>query len=364
MIVVVGRYANGPVERDGMVQRIKYIDTVLATESRVYLDLSIRRNILASIEQIDNVTIYHLNQVLHRRRIVRLLRKANVIYYHSILNFQRVGRYSPVAGQCSFLDLHGVVPEELEMAGQLRDAEKMQTVERKAIMTADAIVVVSDNMAEHIMTKYNITKAHDSIITLPHAEIEIQARPGRSSDNDLRIVYVGGIRPWQNVPLMVEVCRGLERLRTKITFLVPDIEGFMHISGGLVGLENVEVASEPHAGVAGRLLRADVGFVLRNDTVVNRVAVPTKLIEYLACGVVPIVIQPVIGDFARIGYKYLTVDDILTGRYTITDLEAMRQHNYGVLRVLQAQARQGGKLLHARLGGCGSSDAAVQVGSP
>jgi hypothetical protein len=48
----------------------------------------------------------------------------------------------------------------------------------------------------------------------------------------------------------------------------------------------------PHEAVPAHLNAADIGFLIRDDCVVNRVASPTKLGEYLSCGL-PVIVGSV-----------------------------------------------------------------------
>lgn len=50
-------------------------------------------------------------------------------------------------------------------------------------------------------------------------------------------------------------------------------------------------------------------FVLRDDILVNQVACPTKIVEYLNYGIIPIVLSENIGDFKELGYEYLSIND-------------------------------------------------------
>lgn len=59
---------------------------------------------------------------------------------------------------------------------------------------------------------------------------------------------------------------------------------------------------------------AHYGFVLRDDITVNNVACPTKLVEYLQYGILPILLTPNIGDFAARGMEYLPLEDLLAGK--------------------------------------------------
>src|SRR5690606_6210947 len=55
--------------------------------------------------------------------------------------------------------------------------------------------------------------------------------------------------------------------------------------------------------------QAHYGFILRDDITVNRVACPTKMVEYLFYGITPIVKSPSIGDFPERGYEYIEYSD-------------------------------------------------------
>lgn len=54
------------------------------------------------------------------------------------------------------------------------------------------------------------------------------------------------------------------------------------------------------------------GFILRDDILVNRVACPTKLIEYLGYGINPIILSEKIGDFEDFGYEHIRLDQFNT----------------------------------------------------
>ena len=68
-----------------------------------------------------------------------------------------------------------------------------------------------------------------------------------------------------------------------------------------------------HAELTEIYTKCHYGFILREDIVVNRVACPTKLVEYLAMGVVPIVDSANIGDFRTMGMRSITLEQLLRG---------------------------------------------------
>lgn len=55
---------------------------------------------------------------------------------------------------------------------------------------------------------------------------------------------------------------------------------------------------------------AIVGFVLRDEHILNSVANPTKLVEYMWCGIIPIVKYEDLGDYSDLGYEYIKYDNI------------------------------------------------------
>jgi hypothetical protein len=100
------------------------------------------------------------------------------------------------------------------------------------------------------------------------------------------------------------------------------------------------------AGLVHHYARADLGFVLRSESIVNRVACPTKLIEYMRFGIVPIVISPKIGDFEDYGYQFVTLEEFEQGIIpSRSQLAEMAQANFAVLHRLQDEFRSGAEVL-------------------
>jgi hypothetical protein len=107
-----------------------------------------------------------------------------------------------------------------------------------------------------------------------------------------------------------------------------------------------ECDTVPQDSVKERYLQSTYGFVLRGDNLINNVACPTKLVEYMFWGVIPIVIQPAIGDFMELGYQYLTLAEFVNG--SLPDQErlcAMRIRNRELVDRLYIHAGQQRRLL-------------------
>lgn len=336
MILFLSEYPGAHNEKDGMMQRVAAIDERFAGHERIYLKISFLRYLLTDKRSVaTNATAYRLNLFVHLPLIFALISRARVVYVHSVGNalaiipaylFKRV-----------VTDLHGAVPEEFRVAGKPMAAWRYELVERIVVRFSWRLIAVSSAMVAHINDKYQSVSPTFLKIPIfddvPAVERDIR-RPGAP----LTVVYVGGVQTWQNVDLMLEAMQTTAAL-CRYVILTGD-ETTFKVRAEATGLEGkLQIASVPKHEVYDHYRSADLGFVLRDDTLVNRVACPTKLVEYLACGVIPIVIQPRIGDFADLGYEYVTLDNFIRGEIpAAAELDAMRRTNYRVIHGLREAA--------------------------
>ena len=95
---------------------------------------------------------------------------------------------------------------------------------------------------------------------------------------------------------------------------------------------------------------ADFGLILRDESPVNRVSCPTKLVEYLLFGLIPVVRSPHIGDFHRLGFAYVTEEEFRDG--FIPDSASrdwMAEQNFHVASRLTEQFHVGVRELRAMM---------------
>ena len=93
------------------------------------------------------------------------------------------------------------------------------------------------------------------------------------------------------------------------------------------------------------------GFCLRENHVLNRVACPTKIIEYLVLGIIPILDYEDIGDFKSMGMNYLSVKDILSHNIpTEEERNLMAKNNLTVYNNLLAMKIKGAKQISSIVG--------------
>jgi hypothetical protein len=258
----------------------------------------------------------------------------------------------------TILDIHGIVPEENLYANNRVRHFIYSVVERKAIRSCSVLIHVTNAMRQHFASKYKIDLDERSIV-LP---IFDSADIGKAKDIPNRpwnVVYAGGMQAWQNIDLMVsavlEIMIGKRSDDFHFYFFFPEVQVRLFIDKypELLARKNVKVSSLGKPEMRGFMSRCQFGFLLRDDILINRVACPTKLVEYLECGVVPIVVFDEIGDFKDLGYDAIALNDFMMSDISDTCIRKKIDTNYMVMErfcdiVSVAQAKVKKLILAAR----------------
>lgn len=333
MLLIAGAYPTAETERDGMAQRVRAIDARLTGIGRTYLEVRWRRNLWPRRSHpAPMVTRWEINAFLHAPWILILGLRARALYIHSAYNGLFVWWLCPFCPTVT--DWHGLVSLEVAAGGHRWRALGYRLVEAILLRHSRRIVVVSAAMGEHLGSRGAAAERVLVIPVLPPVPAA-EALPQRERKT---VIYSGGVQVWQNVGLMAEAIREAPQdLRFVMLSGSPEQLGRALEAGHC--RQRVELGSVRASEVPSWLQRAEFGFVLRSDSAINRVACPTKLAEYLDSGVIPIVLHPEIGDFARSGYAYLPLRRLRLGDLPgAAECEAMRRNNYAVMQRLRQQA--------------------------
>ena len=351
-VLIIGNIVTRRIEKDGMNRRIVAIDDILADFNKIY------------IEDIKNVSTIRywgrcFSNCLHRlfkspyrfynkkvdsyksvtkRSLDGLFEAASCIYIHSLYSAMKIPlEYLKKYSHKIILDAHGCVVEEMRFGSVDSDKIKLaELYERELFPGLQALVCVSENMIDFYKNKYNME--HVQFIKLPIFTSHMLKLPLiQENEEKCKIIYSGGINKWQNVEQMVDVIKKLPQ-NTEIKIISPDKAFFENLLGNY---PNVTIKSVPPDLIQKEYEGFDFGFILRDDIVVNHVACPTKLIEYIGANLIPIVSSPKIGDFERLGYKYITVDELLGGNLPDSQTAAqMKTKNIQILELLNAECNE------------------------
>lgn len=204
-------------------------------------------------------------------------------------------------------DDHGISPEEEAMNGaHVNRIKAVEELERNALVSADLSIFVSNRMATHYASKYNLP-------SLPHLILpccverkfffEEPLLQGVDLPADRLVLgYAGTLAVWQCGEEMLALFARLHARDPSLFFLLlaPAREhDSAHAAVAAAGIpeDAILIAEVAHDRIPGCLSRVDVGLLLRRDHPVNRVASPTKFAEYLASGV-PVLMTDGIGDYS------------------------------------------------------------------
>ncbi|MEG0050287.1 MAG: hypothetical protein RR865_14105, partial [Clostridia bacterium] len=253
------------------------------------------------------------------------------------------------------VDMHGAIPEEAAFYDNWEGAQTYQRMEEVLVAGADAMIAVNHAMVAHFQKKYDYTSSMPSLIVMPiylDEPMDHDAIANKLARTDYAhplAVYAGGLHKWQNISLMQDViAQAGDRFCYDLLVREPDV--FVQLYGKRKKPAAFKVRCLPPEQVFEVYRDCHYGFILRDDIVVNNVACPTKLIEYIRFGVLPIMKTEHIGDFAHYGMKYLSYEDFSNGK--IPDAEhyqEMIEHNAKVLACFTSDYEQGRSQLLALL---------------
>lgn len=335
---------------DGYFQRVQAVDRMLPAEGlKIYaswLDADDVRGVPRVFiwdETHIEIRYPHPSRV-NDERIHQIARYVGTVYHHSItFANELVIRDERIR---TAFDMHGAYPEELRMYGRNEQAEIEERKERLAMERGQCVICVTRSMVRHLMEKYG--RIPQKVIILPIFDaqrIEKCQKLIRVPTRKPVVVYAGGIQRWQNVEMMQDTVHRTEG-RFRYRFFMPQPKLFWKMWRHMRKPKNVEVCSKMPDEVIEAYASCDYGFLLRDDMVVNRVACPTKLVEYLAAGVLPILNTPNIGDFVQDGMAYINLNDFVSGKLpSQEETNAYISRNIAVVHTLERRYRRGRQTL-------------------
>lgn len=353
-IAVIAHYPVGDELKDGMYLRIKSVDSFFQNEKRCYIE--------SSVHSIDELAYFIIRDIKNKRlfkstysddkvssiryisayKLNKIFKNANIIYIQTwaglrVIPQQLLRKYSDKI----YFDIHGCFVEEIEYLGQSKyKLEKAKKYEKQAFSILKNFVCVSQKMIELYKNKYPNTE-NLNYIKLPIFSLNKSSTVEKQAHDKIKIIYPGRASKWQNIPeMMSTISKLIDNPNYEFEIFTPDTDIFIN-EAQKYKIENLSIKNKKPNELQEEYKYADLGLILREDNIVNRVACPTKLIEYMENGVIPVVLQPEIGDFNALGYKYILNSDLISGNIpSKEEMEQMRIRNYQIIVDYNSQVRE------------------------
>lgn len=200
----------------------------------------------------------------------------------------------------------GVLPEELGMnppSIYVSFKKLFYTfAEWFTLRSAFLNIFVSDSMHTHYQKKYKYNKTNYIIIPCFNQEMKDWRIWDKERYNKPSFVYAGNLAPWQCLKETLLVYKNVEDIHPDSLLIILTAEQDHNKAVCLIkenGIRNYQVKHIPLVLLDVELQKYKYGFILRDKSVVNHVATPTKMNSYVANGLIPIY-SNVIGDFKKI----------------------------------------------------------------
>ncbi len=163
---------------------------------------------------------------------------------------------------------------------------QFRPLEQEAVNASDFRIAVSQALVDHWRERYGYAReAHVVIPCTLGKDIEDAAPPlAKRTGDTVRLVYSGSTAGWQSFdrlrPLLTQVLDA--QPNAQVLFLSKRDANNSALEAAYPG--RVTVKWLDHAQVAAALAECDHGIMVRERTITNQVASPTKFAEYLSSG--------------------------------------------------------------------------------
>lgn len=232
-------------------------------------------------------------------------------------------------------DIHGAAAEEYEYQRAPQSLiEHHRKMEKESVLGVDYVICQSDEMRNYMQIKYGLDPKKACVYRCGvdmnrfninnNARSEIRKKLG-FKDNEIIFVYSGGLHLWQRVDESIDLFEKYHSInpKSKLLVLTGSLEQLSKIieEKGIDNSDNHIISTcLSFAEVPDYLNACDVAFLLRHNHPMNAVASPTKLSEYMACGL-PVITSEVAKKWVNgEGLNYCILEEDIKDPNVITDI--------------------------------------------
>lgn len=337
-IVFLGGYPYPSRLNDGYYQRVHSIVNQFPDFLQIHLD---RQDLPETQNWLDQIQTHVLTISIRRNWVARIVSVLSILlarrlYVHSIYPLKYLQFFLKLPQVIKVVDFHGAVPEEHRVKNESNLANKLTKIEKLSVQKADYYIFVTEAMASHFKNKYKryFTSKYLVIPIVPNLSTALPQKPPLASKPV--VVYSGGLQTWQKIPEMIAAMKETkENYDFKVfTGQTEDFTALLSAHGH--DEASVDIAWKKHNELIQIYRICHFGFLLRDNHIVNQIACPTKLIEYLACGIIPILDSEYIGDFYSLGMRFISLEDFLLKNLPEQEeYQKMIQDNFDIYQTIQ-----------------------------
>lgn len=223
-------------------------------------------------------------------------------------------------------------------------------LEGEAVLKADFRIAVSQQLVNYWQTTYQYNdEKHVVIPCTLSLNFSLNAEVKNSNSftnleairNDIVLAYSGSTAGWQSFYLLEDFLTPLlsENKNIKVVFMSGKDEKIDALVTKFS--DQVQRIWVAHDQVQTALQYADYGILIREQTITNKVASPTKFAEYLSAGL-QILISPELGDYSTF-VKQQNCGQLIENNNNITlqkTTASQRQHNMKLVEQYFTKASQ------------------------
>jgi len=181
-------------------------------------------------------------------------------------------------------------------------------LENNAVNKSDFRIAVTQKLVEHWKFRYKFDG--DNYVVIPctlnssfkafvptlDEILESKSKLGLTND-DIILAYAGSTSGWQSFAILYEFLSKFlkESMSHKVIFLAQEEENISKLISEFPN--QVQRKWVAHHEVTQILASSDIGILIREQSVTNKVASPTKFAEYLSAGL-PVIISEDLGDYS------------------------------------------------------------------
>lgn len=278
-----------------------------ASERERFLAAHARTTVLPMFPRLGNWRANHpLLWLAVRRSGERSVVARNALAAQLALRLRDAGLVDSVC-----LDARGALSAEWREYDVVHDASLRHDIaglERDAVLRSDFRIAVSHALVRwwreelgyasdrHVVVPCTVGRDFEGALPDAASRAAVRARHG-FGPGDVVLVFAGAAAGWQSFSLIDDLLRATLAADARVKALVLANVPASSLKASAAFPDRVRFGWVPHGEMFTTLAACDHGILLREPSVTNRVAAPTKLAEYLAAGL-GVIVSPGIGDYS------------------------------------------------------------------